>query len=57
MFGKMFVVGHAGIRDSACFIIEVERAYIWLLEACAGSNRVVPMACPDAVLWVDARGP
>jgi hypothetical protein len=57
MLGKMFIVGHAGIRDSARFIIEVERAYIWFLEARAGRNRVVPMACPNAVIRVDASGP
>jgi hypothetical protein len=57
MLGKMFVVGHAGIRDSARFIIEVERAYIGFLEARAARDRVIPMACPNTVIWVDASGP
>jgi hypothetical protein len=57
MLGKMFIVGHAGICDGARFIIEVERAYIWFLEARAGSDSVIPMACPNAVIWVDASGP
>jgi hypothetical protein len=57
MLGKMFIVGHAGIRDGARFIIEVERAYIWFLEARAGRDRVIPMACPNAVISVDASGP
>ena len=57
MLGKMFIVGHAGICDGAGFIVEVERAYIWLLEAGAGRDRVIPMACPNAVIWVDTSGP
>ena len=57
MLGKMFIVGHAGIRDGAGFIIEVERTCIWFLEARAGSDRVIPMACPNAVIRVDTSGP
>ena len=57
MLRKMFIVGHAGIRDGAGFIIKVERAYIWFLEARAARDRVIPMARPNAVIWVDASGP
>ena len=57
VLGQMFIVRHAGICDGAGFIIEVERACIWFLEARAARDRVVPMACPDAVIWVDASGP